>query len=38
MAMFPMDTIGPIDRLGGGPKSLAMPPSVTLKEFNYLKF
>jgi len=36
--MFLMGTTGPIGRVDGGPKSLAIPPSVTLKEFHYLKF
>jgi hypothetical protein len=33
-----MGRTGPIGRMDGGPKSLAMAPSVTLKEFRYLKF
>ena len=38
MAVFLMGTTGPIGRLDGAPKSLAMPPFVTVKEFRCLKF
>ena len=31
--MLLMSTTGPVGRVDGGPK----PPSVTLKEFHYLK-